>query len=156
MVFVWSQKCYILIQKFVCYQFFIFSRQVFSSSASFSSNSSPLTVRLGLVSEDLYFDQLRSQFNSLLTEYNSRRYLVPRVKIEGIAVCWSKGERPSIRFNTLNRKLILQNVSAVISLLPSKENQLLTSFLSDLSIPVLGSGSREEQWHSREKVSLNS
>lgn len=150
MKFSCSCKCFRFIRIFICCHLLIFRRQVFSL---FASNSSPITVRLGLVSDNIHFQYLQAQFNSLLVKYNSQYDVLPLFKIEGTTVCWNRGEPPSNRLKNLNRQLVLQNISAVLSLLPPNENELLASFLHGLSIPVLGSGSKEEQWYLRGKVS---
>ena len=134
---------------FLCCQIYILG----GISSTLASNSFPIIVHLGFVAKYSHFNHLQSQFNSLLSKYNSRIDMIPFVTIKGIAISWdSRHESPSNRLNTLYRRLALNNVSAVISLLPQKENELLAYFLSDLSIPVLGSGSKEEQWYLKQKV----
>ena len=144
-----SCNCFHYIRIFICCHLLNLGQHV---STSFASNSSPLIVRLGLISDNSHFHHLQAQFKSLLAEYNSRSDVLSLVKIESVTVCWNKGEPPGNRFKNLNRLFVLQNVSVVLSMLPPNENELLASFLNGLSIPVLGSGSKEEQWYSSGKV----
>lgn len=93
-------------------------------------------------------DQLITVFDDFLKENNNYFY-----NVVGITVKWNRKDTPGSMWTKIEENVVNQNVTLVISFLPTCTNQLLVDALSKSIIPIIGLQSQTEELYSNNKVS---
>lgn len=117
-----------------------------------SSVTNQSAIKIAFVLEDTQSeDQLKTAFDDFLKENNNYLY-----SVVGITVKWNRKDTPGSIWTEIEENLVNQNVTLVISFLPSCTNQLLVDALSKSIVPIIGLQSQREELYSNNKVSYSS
>lgn len=114
-----------------------------------SSVTNQSTIKIAFVLEYTQGeDQLITVFDDFLKENNNYFY-----NVVGITLKWNRKDTPGSMWTKIEENVVNQNVTLVISFLPSCTNQLLVDALSKSIIPIIGLQSQTEELYSNNKVS---